>query len=413
MKGFLQNLRLESLPVDGPIDAGAEEELFRDVGRQAAAEVLAQRWMQADSGALGRCRGCGMVLQDLGLRDKSFQTLCGPVRLKRRVGYCGDCRETRAVLDERLGADETGITPGLRRVICRVALELAYEPTKSLLRDTLGFVPCSSREIERIANRHGGQMDQTKQAKGVSGSGRAKKVYCLAIDGTMIPGLPDPQEHRLIWHEVKLATVFDPRDIEAPLYVAAAEDSGAFGRRLWHEFESRGMDGGCLLQVLGDGAPWIWNLAEMHFPRVAQLLDFYHAAEHLYQTASALWPGGVANTWWHRRLDQLKAGELGNFFAALKLIAKRRQTSDPAVSPERLLRYFQENRERLGYAAAQQRKLPIGSGVVESAGRHIVQQRLKQSGMRWSIPGAQAILNLRTRHRNGQFEQYWEDAATA
>lgn len=122
---------------------------------------------------------------------------------------------------------------------------------------------------------------------------------------------------------------------------------------------------------------------------------------------------GIANQWWHRRLDQLKAGELGNFFAALKLIAKQRTTSDPAVSPKRLLHYFEENRQGLGYAEALKHNLPIGSGVVESAGRHIVQQRLKQSGMRWSIPGAQAILNLRTRHRNGQFEQYWENYAAA
>jgi hypothetical protein len=235
----------------------------------------------------------------------------------------------------------------------------------------------------------------------------------LQLPGTMIPGLPVPQEHRLIWHEVKLATVFDPRDIEASFYVAAAEDSDTFGRRLWKEFESRNMNGNWLLQVLGEGAPWIWNLSDMHFPGIPQLLDFYHAAEHLHQTAAALWPEAIANAWWHRRLDQLKAGELGNFFAALKLIAKRRETSDPALDPKRLLGYFEENRERLGYAEALRRKLPIGSGVVESAGRHIVQQRLKQSGMRWSLPGAQAVLNLRTRHRSGQFEQYWEDVATA
>jgi hypothetical protein len=142
---LLEDLQLEPLSGDGPIDAGAEEELFRDVGRQAAAEVLARRWEQADGGAVGRCRHCGMELQDLGLRRKGFQTLCGPMRLERRVGYCRSCGETTALLDERLGADETGVTAGLRRVICRVALELAYEPTQLLLRDTLGFTPCSSR----------------------------------------------------------------------------------------------------------------------------------------------------------------------------------------------------------------------------------------------------------------------------
>ena len=87
--------------------------------------------------------------------------------------------------------------------------------------------------------------------------------------------------------------------------------------------------------------------------------------------------------------------------------------NDPVLDPKRLLNYFETNRNRLEYADSLKNNLPIGSGVVESAGRHIVQQRLKQSGMRWSLPGAQAVLNLRTRHRNGQFEQYWENYAAA
>lgn len=95
---------------------------------------------------------------------------------------------------------------------------------------------------------------------------------------------------------------------------------------------------------------------------------------------------------------------LGNLFAALKLIAKRRKTSDPDVSPERLLGYFEENWQRLDYVEALRRNLPVSSGVLEFAVRHVVQQRLKQSGMRWSIQGAQAVLNLWTRHRSGQFE---------
>lgn len=404
---------MEPLETEGPIDAGAEEELFRDLGRQAAGEVLSRRWESAGTGAVGRCCQCGAQLQDLGLRSKGFQTLCGPIKLMRRVGYCGHCHETNAILDERLGVNDTGITPGLQRVICRVALEMAYEPTGALLKDTLGFAPCSSREIERIANRHGEEMGKLLETNLEVKQPRAKKVHCLAIDGTMIPGLPDPQDHRLIWHEVKLATVIDARDIESPFYVASTENAETFGLQLWREFDSRAMGPQNLAQVIADGAPWIWNLADLHFPGVTQLLDFYHAAEHLHATAMALWPDGIANAWWRRRLDQLKTGELFNFFAALKLTAKRQTTSDPAISPERLLHYFEENRSRLGYAEAIKRNLPIGSGVVESAGRHIVQQRLKQSGMRWSLPGAQAILNLRTRHRNGQFEQYWENYAAA
>lgn len=412
MSTFLSSLRLDSPSAEGLIDAGAEEELFRNVGRQAAAEVLRRRWEGADSDLVGCCGKCGGQLEDLGLRAKMFRTLCGPIEVRRRVGYCRHCRETVVNLDKRLGADETGITPGLRRVICRVALELPYESTGSLLKDTLGFTPCSARQMERIAGEHGKQIEQPILIPENARRKRSRRKYCLAIDGVMIPGLADAEQHRILWHEVKLAVLFDPRDLESSFYVASTEDAEVFGWRLWNELQSQGLNGDWLLEVLGDGAPWIWNLADDHFAGVWQLLDFYHAAEHLHQTAVALWPEGVANAWWHRRLDQLRKGELGNFFAALKLIAKRYQTNDDETSPRRLLEYFEGNRARLGYAEALKRNLPIGSGAVESATSHIVQQRLKQSGMRWSLPGAQAILNLRTRHRNGQFEQYWENLAS-
>jgi hypothetical protein len=299
-------------------------------------------------------------------------------------------------------------------------LELAYQPSHQLLTDTLGFSPCSAREVERIAKQHGQALETARarefQAKPKVGRVRGKPaaVYCLAIDGVMIAGLPNPDSHRVNWHEVKLAAGFDPRKLGPPFYVAGREEADAFGKRLWGQLEERGLDERSLRLLLGDGAPWIWNLAATYFPEVPQLLDFYHAAEHLHATAEALWPETVtAHRWWQQRLEQLQAGQEANFFAALQWLAKRYTSVDSELSPQRLLKYFQDNRARLQYSWALRQHLPIGSGQVESAARHIVQQRLKQSGMRWSDAGAQAILNLRTLHRNGEFEQYWENRASA
>jgi hypothetical protein len=309
--------------------------------------------------------------------------------------------------------EDTGIAPGLSRVICRTALEMAYKPTKELLTDTLGFVPCSAREIERIAKTHGEAMGKPTEARPPVRMHGKKKFLHLSMDGTMIPGLADPQEHNLRWHEVKVATVEDVRGIDGPFYVASTGDAEAFGKQLSEEMQSKGMDGRELAQITADGAPWIWNLADMYYPDARQLLDFYHAAEHLHKTASELWSKETADEWCRERLEQLKTGELDSFFAELERTAEEHSTNDSASDPKRLLKYFETNRSRLGYNEAIKDNLPIGSGVVESAGRHIVQQRLKQSGMRWSLPGAQAVLNLRTRHRNGQFEQYWENFAAA
>ena len=372
---------------------------------------MRSRWEAAGAEAVGDCAHCGKRLNNLGLREKEFRTLCGTIRIQRRVGYCPGCHETTAALDKRLKADNTGITPGLARVICRTALEMAYKPTKELLTDTLGFAPCSAREIERIANTHGAAMGDSYEASPPMLGRHKGKHYHLTMDGTMIPGLPDPKEHRLRWHEVKVAAIVDVRDIDAPLYVASTENAEAFGRKLWDEIQSRGMDGRELAQITADGAPWIWNLADLYYPDATQLLDFYHAAEHLYKTAATLWPKETADAWCRQRMKQLKAGELNGFFAELKRAAEEHVADNSDLGPKRLLSYFETNCNRLGYAKALKSNLPIGSGVIESAGRHIVQLRLKKSGMRWSLPGAQNILNLRTRHRSGQFEQYWENFA--
>lgn len=417
MKEFLGQLHLAPLACEGLIDSGAEEELFRRAGQEAAKEVLAARWQAADGLREMSCEACEKRMRRLGARSKRLRTLCGVLEVERQVYYCARCQRTAVPLDRRLGVEESGTTPGLMRVICRSALELAYEQSQKLLSDTLGFSPGSARAVERIAKKHGEKIERLQSGEQSSsvarGSKRSRKPrYSIAIDAVLIPGLPDPEKHCLAWHDVKVAVVFDPRKIKPGSYVAGREQVEAFGDRLWHHLQTRGLAGEDFRLALGDGADWIWNLVELHLPGVPQLLDFYHAAEHLYATALTLWPESTAGTWWQRRLQQLKEGELSNFFAALKWLARSHSRSykgDPDKSPERLLQYFLKNKERLNYCWAQKHNLPIGSGAVESAARHIVQQRLKQSGMRWSDPGAQAILNLRTLHRNGEFEQYWED----
>ena len=407
---------LDALGSEGKIDTGAEEEWLRREGRQAAARALGRRWEQADGGT-PVCEQCGGKLKNLGARAKTVQTVCGPVAVRRRVFYCRRCGQTRVPLDERLGVEGSGLTPGLRRLLCRTALELPYEQSQALLSDTLGFTPCSARELERVAQGHGAQFEARKEPGSVGsrgGSARAAKPrYGLAIDGTMIPGLVNEEQHRVEWHEVKVATVFDLRQIEPSFYVAGREDADRFGERLWRSLQDRQLSPEKLGLIVADGAPWIWNLAALHYPQVPQLLDFYHAAEHLHATATAIWSGAAAETWWQKRLDQLREGQMEKFFAALRRLARTRHSADPETSPLRLLQYFRDNRPRLRYRWARDQHLPIGSGTVESAARHIVQQRLKQSGMRWSDPGAQAVLNLRTCHRNGDFEQYWETYAAS
>src|SRR5258708_6111261 len=411
---MLSELRLESLPAGGRIDTEADEELMRRVGREAASAVLVKRWEEADQVTRTECSDCGKEMSKLGLRSRDLQTICGTIRIERKVFYCARCEKTEAPLDKRLNVDEGGMTSGIRRLLCRTALEIPYQQSENLLKDILGFRPCSARQIERIVKEHGEHLERLQsEPKGKSqvSKQKEKSLYCLAIDAAMIPGLPDKLEHQIKWHDAKIATIYDPGEIREPIYIAGREDAQKFGLRLHNNLRKRHLDEGAIRSILGDGAPWIWNIADTYLPGVAQLLDFYHASEHLYATAKAIWTDKTDHHWWQSRLQQLKEGKIDNFFEALKRLTRTHNTDDANISPKRLLQYFEENRSRLIYRWAIDHNLPIGSGAVESAARHIVQQRLKLSGMRWSDSGAQAILNLRTLHRNGDFEQYCEDYA--
>ncbi len=187
----MAQLHLEPLGPEGLIDSGAEEELFRRVGQEAAKKVLLSRWQTADEVRELQCEVCAERLKPLGAKPKSLRTLCGTMVVQRQVYYCAWCQRTAAPLDERLGVEESGITPGLMRVICRSALELPYEQSQRLLSDTLGFSPCSGREVERIAKRHGARIERLAAAEqaGSAAAGlkkRQKPRYITAIDAAMM-----------------------------------------------------------------------------------------------------------------------------------------------------------------------------------------------------------------------------------
>jgi hypothetical protein len=165
---------------------------------------------------------------------------------------------------------------------------------------------------------------------------------------------------------------------------------------------------------MGDGAEWIWNLAEQHFPGAIQIVDLYHARQHLWSLARRLHPNDQASqTSWikahQRRL--LDKGKIEKLVQALRSIE-----SDQAELTDQLrieAEYFERNAERMRYPAFRRQHLFVGSGVIEAGCKTVIGSRLKRSGMFWTVRGANAILALRCCHFNGRFEDYWEDRRAA
>ena len=148
------------------------------------------------------------------------------------------------------------------------------------------------------------------------------------------------------------------------------------------------------LTILGDGAAWIWNIATAKFPEATQIVDLFHAREHLHDLALSLefMLGDQKQDWLAARLEDLDYGDIDGICNAARvypLVGVKKEELDTALG------YFENNAPRMRYHSFRSRGLFIGSGAVESGCKAVIGQRLKQSGMHWTVARASAITALR------------------
>jgi len=182
------------------------------------------------------------------------------------------------------------------------------------------------------------------------------------------------------------------RNIE---HVVTLGKQGAIWDKVYALAFRRGVERALLVIVLGDGARWIWARAQEHFPGCIEIVDFYHASEHLGEIVRTRYGGESAEgaQWLRERQGDLLEGRFEKVLASLR----DWQPTEPEAMKlqQETLGYFLHNRERMRYDEYRARGLHIGSGVAESSCKNVAQARLKQSGMRWTEPGAESILQLR------------------
>lgn len=160
--------------------------------------------------------------------------------------------------------------------------------------------------------------------------------------------------------------------------------------------------------VLGDGAPWIWGIADEHFHGAIQIVDLYHAREHLAGLGKVLYGplSTQSKTWTAARCEELDAGEVERVVIAMGRVRPQEEKAKEEI--RKAVLYFQTNSERMRYARFRSQGLFVGSGVVEAGCKTIIGRRLKQSGMRWTVRGANAIIALRCCELSGRWEEFWE-----
>ena len=230
---------------------------------------------------------------------------------------------------------------------------------------------------------------------------------------------PEDQAARVEWHEMKTGIVFRVEDqaktqsdrgvILRKFYEAWRGDAQDFSRRLYALALRQGLHQARHVFVVADGGIWIWNIVEERFGGAHQLLDFYHASQHLHEVAQALHEDGArAKQWVEPLLHQLKHGGEAGVIKTLEQLASliEQLDDDPAKTVERNIHYFQEHRERLHYSRMAAMGCPMGSGAMESTCSQL-QDRFKRTGQFWTQAGAAHLMTLEIVRRNGEWEFFW------
>ncbi len=196
---------------------------------------------------------------------------------------------------------------------------------------------------------------------------------------------------------------YPQRDADSTTYVGAIESSTLFGWRMYAEALRRGLDQAKTVIALTDGARYNRTIVQTHFPDAVHIVDLFHAYEHLTAIAQILWgQEAKAPKAWR---DLLEAGDIARLVRKAGKNLPASATSKKAMLKQ--LGYFEKNAPQMCYAQYREKKFFVGSGVVEAGCRTVIGQRLKQSGMRWSVRGANAIIALRCCILSGRFEDFW------
>ncbi len=322
-------------------------------------------------------------------------------------------------------------------MVGHVGAMVSFEEGHELL-EVLAGVDVSTKHVERAAEALGREVDkdERKIAEPLADDEPMPSKLYLGMDGTGVPvrkeELVDRQgkqpDGSAKTREVKLCTVWSAekmdeegtpvRDEGSVTYSAAIESAAsrdtddapsAFAARAIREATRRGFERAAQQIVLGDGAPWIWNLATEHFPNALQVVDRFHAKQHLSDVGKAIYgaTSDLGHAWSKDRHADLDDGKTDDLLASLAVHAETNEEARKCVG------YITENRHRMRYAEFRAAGICTSSGVVEAGCKVAIGTRCKRAGMHWTVAGVDAIIALRCCRLSGRFEDFWERRVSA
>jgi len=417
----------------GSVDLEAIEMALRSALHHIGAVALGQ-WLQCKPPGTEERKQpcpCGQVALYRELRSRTILTAVGEIEIRRPYYLCPHCHHGQFPFDRQLDVVNQDLSPGVRRMLSVVGAEAPFDHGRQQMHLLAGLA-VTTKAVERTAEalgedisaREQQQIQQAMQLDLPVMLGTPIPILYVQMDGTGVPVTPNQRTVSKIegqsarTREVKLGCVFTQttqdeegfavRDPGSTTYTGAIETAAEFGKRLYAQAQNRGWSRALKKVIMGDGAEWIWNLADLHFPGALQIVDLFHARQHLWDMARLLYAGEETQQkqWILRHQPKLDEGKIEKLVHYLRSL----EASSPQVADalRKSADYFQRNAERMRYPEFRRQHLFVGSGVIEAGCKTVIGNRLKQSGMFWTVRGANAIIALRCCRLSGRFEDYWE-----
>ena len=293
--------------------------------------------------------------------------------------------------------------------MCYLGQLLVFEQASEMLSVMRG-TDINPKQIERVCHHYGGVLEEEirneiKEGKVKENDLQEKdQTHYVMTDGAMFLTREES------WKEVKLARIFMDDDnlqinkerkiITESKYVAHLGSNKEFFPKLEYHIDHLRN-----LVLIGDGAKWIWNWnwADDFYSEAVQILDYFHAAEHLHEFATCYFGDNDQGKNWVSAQKELLLNDKITF--VIKNIQNLELSKNTIAETKRksLIGYFQRNKKRMLYKTFIDQGFLIGSGAIESAHRHVLQRRLKLSGQRWTKDGLQQIANLRVAYESNEW----------
>ena len=356
------------------------------------------------------CPACEAPCRPLRKRERHLTTLCGKISIRRWV-YCCEQGHRHAPWDVKQKLLDR-YTHRVAEAMCRLSSRLDYREASEELSHQ--GIEVSHTILHQHVRKWSEDLNVCEQVA-TQDLAESQRWY-VSCDGchTNSPGG---------WKEVKVGCIY--RDYPQPVsgstpsvrtesirYVAGRHNAEVFGKKLYALAIKSGIYqrdiNKQVIVFIGDGAAWIWNIAKEHFPNAVQIVDYPHAVSHLYNVAKLVFEETETESVeaWIKETERfLHDGNVAEVVSSIRALAI--QHPEVCESLEKEARYFEKHADRMQYKAFRDKGYMIGSGVIESACKHVVGERCKQAGMRWEKPGINAVLKWRCLSKNKAWERYW------